>query len=236
MGARVVEHIYCMPKEVEEKPEFNIEQLFGSKTRVRLLRLMLDDPERAYYVRELTRRIDAQLNSVRRELKNLIDIGILLESEGNILPEEERGKPKKNDKKKYYKANANFSFFPELRSIMKKSAILSNKSFVHDLEAKGKLDLLLLTGRFIDREDIPSDVLVVGTLKPEALQESVAAFEAEIGREINYTYMPRDEFYYRREVSDRFLDSLLVVDRVVLVNNTDLELWSCTLMDKTLTN
>ncbi len=205
-------------------PEFNIEQLFGSKTRVRLLRLLLEDPGRAYYVRELTRRIDAQLNSVRRELQNLIDIGLLLEVEGTILPQEANGKTKRPDKKKYYKANEQFTFFPEMRSIMKKSAILSNKSFVHDLSGRGRVDIILLTGRFIDREDIPSDILVVGDLTSEDLQVAVAAFEAEIGREINYTYMPRDEFYYRREVSDRFLESLLVADRVVLSNNTDLDL------------
>ena len=213
-----------MPGTSDQNPDFNIEQLFGSKTRVRLLRLLLEHPGRAYYVRELTRRIDAQLNSVRRELKNLIDIGLISEVEGTILTEEGKQKETKKDKKKYYQANETFSFFSELRSIMKKSAILSNKTFVQDVKKKGKVDLLLLTGRFIDREDIPSDVLVVGTLKADHLQAAVAAFEAEIGREINYTYMPKEEFYYRKEVSDRFLDSLLVADRVILVNETELEL------------
>ena len=204
--------------------ESTIEQLFGSKTRVRLLRLLLEEPERAYYVRELTRRIDAQLNSVRRELQNLIDIGLILEVEGTILPEENKGTPKKSDKKKYYQANQACSFFSEMRSIMKKSAMLSNKSFIHDLQSKGEVNLLLLTGQFIDREDIPSDVLIVGALTPEALQAAVATFESTIGREVNYTYMPKDEFYYRREVGDRFLESLLVKDRVILVNETDLVL------------
>ena len=35
-----------------------IEQLFGSKTRVMLLRLFLNNPEKFYYVRELTRNLD----------------------------------------------------------------------------------------------------------------------------------------------------------------------------------
>ena len=60
-------------------PAFRIEQLFGSRTRARLLGLFLENSHRAFFVRELARRIDAQLNSVRLELKNLVDVGIVLE-------------------------------------------------------------------------------------------------------------------------------------------------------------
>ncbi len=52
-----------------------IEQLFGSKTRVKLLGLFYSNPDRPFYVRELTRKIDEQINSVRRELANLLDVG-----------------------------------------------------------------------------------------------------------------------------------------------------------------
>ena len=48
-----------------------MEQLFGSKTRVKLLQLFFRNPNRAFYVREITRKIDEQINSVRRELANL---------------------------------------------------------------------------------------------------------------------------------------------------------------------
>ena len=46
-----------------------IDTLFGSKTRVKLLYLFLNNPGRAFYVREITRRVDEQINSVRRELQ-----------------------------------------------------------------------------------------------------------------------------------------------------------------------
>src|ERR1700742_3076811 len=54
-----------------------IEQLFGSKTRVKLLQLFYSNPNRAFYVREITCKIDEQINSVRRELSNLLSIGII---------------------------------------------------------------------------------------------------------------------------------------------------------------
>src|ERR1700735_4171752 len=60
-----------------------IEQLFGSKTRVKLLRLFLSNPDRSFYVREITRKIDEQINSVRRELANLLNIGIIKSDSSN---------------------------------------------------------------------------------------------------------------------------------------------------------
>ena len=66
-------------EEDKDSEDFKIEQLFGSKTRARLLSLFLENSERCFYVRELTRRIDAQLNSVRRELQNLVRLGIVEE-------------------------------------------------------------------------------------------------------------------------------------------------------------
>jgi len=210
-------------------PDFSLEQLFGSKTRVRFFRLLLDNPERSFYVRELTRRIEAQLNSVRRELKNLVDIGIILEVEGKILENEDddendeseedtKVKGKTNTKKKYYRAYAVFSFFEELRSIMKKSSVLMNKSFVIEVEKKGKIDFLFLTGRFIDNKTVPSDLLIVGEIKIDDLQQAISNFEVEIGHEVNYTYMPKEEFIYRQEIKDRFLSSLLQTEKVVLIN------------------
>src|SRR5258708_38143413 len=60
-----------------------IEQLFGSKTRVKLLQLFYSNPNRSFYVREITRKIDEQINSVRRELANLLSIGIIKSEETN---------------------------------------------------------------------------------------------------------------------------------------------------------
>jgi hypothetical protein len=204
---------------------FRIEQLFGSRTRARLLGLFLENSERAFFVRELARRIDAQLNSVRRELKNLVDVGIVLEVDGEIA---ESAKPQvgvevgdsedgsKVDNKRFYQANQNFPIFEDLRGVMKKVAVLMNHTLTQELAKHGRLDLLVLTGSFTDAHSVLTDILVVGELKEEGIQRSISEFEKEIGREVNYTYMPREEFEYRRDVGDRFLASILQGKRVVL--------------------
>ena len=56
-----------------------IDALFGSKTRVKLLHLFLNNPGQPFYVREITRKIDEQINSVRRELSNMLEVGIIIQ-------------------------------------------------------------------------------------------------------------------------------------------------------------
>src|SRR3954462_11254913 len=80
-----------------------IEQLFGSKTRVKLLSLFYNNPGRPYYVREITRKVDEQINSVRRELSNLLAIGII--------------RSESNNNRLYYEVNQKYQFYAPLRSI-----------------------------------------------------------------------------------------------------------------------
>jgi predicted transcriptional regulator len=55
-----------------------VDALFGSKTRVKLLHLFLNHPGQSFYVREITRLVDEQINSVRRELSNMLEVGVIL--------------------------------------------------------------------------------------------------------------------------------------------------------------
>src|ERR1051326_7065453 len=80
-----------------------IEQLFGSKTRVKLLYLFYSNPNRSFYVREITRKIDEQINSVRRELGNLLTIGIITSDS--------------TDNKLYYEVNQKFEHYEALLSM-----------------------------------------------------------------------------------------------------------------------
>ena len=64
----------------EKKTAPAIDGLFGSKTRVKLLHLFFNNPGRAFYGREITRIIDEQINSVRRELANLLNVGVIKSS------------------------------------------------------------------------------------------------------------------------------------------------------------
>src|SRR5476649_1876382 len=80
-----------------------IDALFGSKTRVKLLHLFLNNPGKSFYVREITRKIDEQINSVRRELSNMLEVGIITSDS--------------SDNKLYYQVNQRYDYYVPLRAI-----------------------------------------------------------------------------------------------------------------------
>lgn len=196
------------------RDDFKLEQLFGSKTRARLLGLFLQNSGQSFFVRELTRKIDAQLNSVRREISNLLKMGLIIE----IKKEKKSGTRTLSDKKKYYTANPDFLLFDDLRSLFKKVKILLKNNLVQQIDTKGRIDYLAFTGKFVDEEDVPTDIIIVGTIDQKVLQKLVKAFETEFGEELNYTLMPRDEFLYRKQITDRFLFSILEREQVVMID------------------
>jgi hypothetical protein len=70
----------------------------------------------------------------------------------------------------------------------------------------------------VDNKDVQTDLLIVGGIDQKALQKIVSEFEAELGYEINYTLMTKDEFNYRRQITDRFLFAILGGEKVVMVD------------------
>jgi DNA-binding transcriptional ArsR family regulator len=200
-----------------------LEQLFGSKTRVRLLRLLLNHPGRPFFVRELSRRVGAQINAVRNEIDNLSKLGLLLASEGAPPEgeefEEERPKGRRAaGQRKYYRVNTDSVIYPELRDLFAKSQVLVERDFVQKLAAAGNISYLALAGFFVGEKDAPTDVFVVGRVAREKIVTVIRAFEREVGREINFTIMTPQDYKYRREVTDRFLYSLLEARKIVVLD------------------
>lgn len=188
------------------------EQLFGSKTRVKLLSLFLNNPGRSYYVREITRKIDEQINSVRRELSNLLSIGII-RSEGS-------------NNRLYYEVNPKYEHYKELRNIfsnipIKNKAIRETKEedqITKKLRATGQIELAFLTGSFVHDNQVGVDICVIGDVNRAGVAKVVAELEKEQGRELNYTIMTPEDYSYRMNLNDRFLTSIMETKRIVLID------------------
>ncbi|MFA5188087.1 MAG: hypothetical protein WC460_01850 [Patescibacteria group bacterium] len=185
-----------------------LEQLFGSHTRMKLLQLFLSNPEEKYFVRELTRILDSQINAIRRELENLEELGIIILSEDTS----------EDANRKFYQSNVKFVLYPELKSIFQKSQFLLEKKFANSLKKAGKVYYLALTGSFTGDKNIPIDILIVGNLNKKNFVKVMKSFEKDLRREINYTLLDKDEFNYRRSVADRFLYSILDAEKIVMID------------------
>src|SRR5688572_10285718 len=190
-----------------------LEQLFGSKTRVRLLRLFLNNAKDAYFVRELTRKIGAQINAVRNELDNLVERGLVaavVDFDDEEAEDKAKGKNRRSvQQRKYYRINVDSLLYPEMRALFMKAQVMLEKDFVRRLTVAGPISYLALTGFFVSEEPSPTDLLVVGKINREKLAAVIRNFEREVGREVNYTVLTPQEYRYRRDVTDRFLYSIL---------------------------
>ncbi|MEK7211641.1 MAG: hypothetical protein AAB731_03335 [Patescibacteria group bacterium] len=187
-----------------------LEQLFGSKSRAKLLRLFLanDGEDGRFYVRELARKLGLQLNSVRRELFNLESIGMLI-SEGIS-----------GEKRKFYRLNKDFVLYKELKMLFSKSEFFTENKFIKEIKESGKINLLILTGGFVGVKDFPTDLLIVGKINRKILAKKISDFEKELGRGINYTFFSPQEYKYRKDLTDKFLYGILEGKKIMLINNS----------------
>jgi hypothetical protein len=193
-----------------------VEQLFGSKTRVKLLYLFYSNPNRSFYVREITRKIDEQINSVRRELGNLLTIGII--------------KSDSNDNKLYYEVNQKYEHYDPLQAIFggkprtklktpKQESVAGTPS---DLQSVGNIDLALYTGQFTRDESSGIDLLIVGNVNQNKLNKYIIELERQEGKEIRYTVFSVEDYRYREQIHDRFLDILKSSKKQVLIDKHSL--------------
>jgi hypothetical protein len=193
-----------------------IEQLFGSKTRVKLLQLFYSNPNRSFYVREITRKIDEQINSVRRELANLLNTGIIVSDNTN--------------NRLYYEVNQTYEYYDPLLAIFGKpattgQAIKARKATTpaagpeqDKFKALGNLEIVLYTGQFTRDESSGIDMLIVGDVNQNALHKFVTELEAQENKDLRYTVMPVTEFTYRRQINDRFITTVLDSKKQVLID------------------
>ena len=184
------------------------EQLFGSKTRVKLIRIFLDNPDKLFYVRELTRMSDSLINSVRRELQNLINLKIIIEQKVSSKKKKDQVVSKINAKK-FYQLNPKNIFQKDLQSLFSKGKVLVEKKLVDRIKRMGDIKYLALGGVFTHDERAVSDLFVVGDFDKQKMIAVLNKFEKELEKDINYTVMQEEEFKLRNDISDRFLLDIL---------------------------
>ncbi|MBR3176878.1 transcriptional regulator [Candidatus Saccharibacteria bacterium] len=182
-----------------------LEKLFGSKTRAKLLSLFFENTEKSYYVREITRVIEEQINSVRRELTNLSALGLV--------------KIENYENKVYYSANMKHPFARPMTEIFARSNSTSYASDTGDVKAVKKKSIweeyvrpvsnlitaLIVTNRIPGQDGL--DLLVIGDNRTHKLTHWAEVVEKRQGKPLNYVIISREDYIYRKSVRDKFLSN-----------------------------
>ena len=83
-----------------------LQDLFISKVRVDILKLLLLNPGKSFHVRGIVRAVEVEINAIRRELARLEGISLVVKRQsGNRI---------------YYTANTSHLYYPELVSLLAK--------------------------------------------------------------------------------------------------------------------
>lgn len=184
------------------------EKLFGSKTRAKLLELFFANVNKTFYVREITRVIEEQINSVRRELTNLESIGVI--------------RNETYDNKVYYAANMRHPYAHAFQEMFGQRGAVTpgriqqvrrtpSNSWDEYIKPVAKyLRAMMLMNRAPGQDGI--DLLIIGDDRTKKLTRWAEVVEQKQGKPLDYVILSRDDFLYRKSVKDRFVMDILEMD------------------------
>ena len=184
-------------------PTSPLKDLFVSQVRVDILKLFLLNPGAEYHVRGITRKVGTEINAVRRELENLVNLGLLKKA------------PRKN--RLYYSVKSGFPYFNEVLGLIVKDEGIGKSLAKGRSLGDVKLALIsipYLKGRVAGPNDI--DLLIVGRVASAKIAKIVKAEEKRRNQEINYTILSESEFKALKKRRDLFLLSAIFQPKIIL--------------------
>jgi len=186
-----------------------LKNLFSSEVRIQLLTLFLLHPEREYYLRELSTRLQVSPRQVSLELSNLYKIELI--------------KKRISGNQHFYSANPQHPLFPDLQNIFIKTVGLKDVlqknlqpfqtqilyCFVYGSMAKGVVTA---------KSDI--DLMIIGTVSSKSISGPVMNAGQEMQREINYSVFPLQEVKSRLRNKDHFFCTIWSESKIFILGNS----------------
>ncbi|PID83683.1 hypothetical protein CSB09_04860 [Candidatus Gracilibacteria bacterium] len=179
----------------------DLSRLFGSKSRVKILEKFvieatLNTQKEGFFIRELCRDLDEQINAVRRELINLENLGILKSYDKN--------------KKKYYNLNTHCVIYDQLMEIFLKNYDVM-KPMKDFFKGRRTLELVTLSDAILDfRNETTNnivDIFIIGEL--DKIEFNNFLEKTFFGKKIKYAIMSLEDFTNRLEYDDKLVLSIL---------------------------
>lgn len=191
--------------------KLDLEKIFWSKCRKKILEKFLLEYESGnidgFYMRELSRELDEQINSIKRELDSLSEMGVL--------------KSKLISKKKVFYLNKSFFLLEEFKSIFVKNfdPIPQLKSY---FKWEKGLELVMinssLQNRLVEWSNNVVDILIIWEIDKIGFWETL--MKIFFDRKIKYATLSREDFYKRLEFNDKLILDILWQDGNIMLKDT----------------
>ena len=183
-------------------------KLFGSKLRSKVLGWLFLHPDERYFVRQLKGLLDEDSTNISRELARLEKMGILTCcTEG---------------RQKYYQVNPKCPVFSELEGLVRKTAGLADilRDVLKPLSRKIKVAFIygsMAKGLAKSQSDV--DLIVIGSSTFAEVVNAITKAQHELGREVNPSTYPVDEFRQKVLTSHHFINTVLKEPKIFLIGD-----------------
>lgn len=183
--------------------------LFG-KTRRSLLGLLFTNDKESFYLREIIRTLGLGRGAVQRELARLTGSGLIIRTaRGNQV---------------FYQANRQSPVFTELKSLMVKTAGVSDVVRDSLEDVSGQIKVAFLYGSIVMGTDTATsdiDLVVIGSAGFGDVTEALSAAEDKLGREVNPTVYSVSEFRKKVKEGHHFVTSVQNSPRIIVIGDED---------------
>ncbi len=198
-------------------------KLFGSASRVKLMRLFLMNPEDVFDKTEMGKRSKIAGDTLRREIKLLEDVGLIKARSVVKMKPSKTGKGELEKRKVAgYGLDVSFAYLAALRALVTEIA-LGKEDVSARFRNCGQMKLIIVSGIFLDETDSRVDVLLVGDkLKKPIIEGVLRRLEAELGKELTYGIMETPDFEYRFGIYDKFIRDIIDYPHLVVLNKLNL--------------
>jgi uncharacterized protein len=181
--------------------------LFG-RTRGAVLAVLYGHAGESYYLRQLARMTGITLGPVQRELRQLVDAGLVTK--------------RIQGTQTLFTANASSPIFAEMRSIVAKTVGMHDVLLTALSPLKSKIDLAFVYGsvaRSGETAQSDIDLMVVGTARFADVVERIADAQKTLNREINPTVYTAKEF--SSKLRGNFLKTVLGGKKLFIIGDED---------------
>jgi hypothetical protein len=201
-------------------------KLFGSATKVKLMRMFLFNEDNAYSFSEIVERTKSQPKDCKKEIIGLMNIGLIKNRQ--VVKDVNVKKGKKIQVKKVqdtgYFLDQKFPYLQALKNLLITVSLHADDNLVKKFATVGRIKLFLASGVFIQEWDTRVDLLIVGDdINFSKLENVIKTIEAEVGREIVYSAFETEDFDYRYGMHDRLIMDIVDFPHTTLVDKLGID-------------
>jgi hypothetical protein len=181
-------------------------KLLGGIPRVKIMRLFLLNPEGGFETADITERCRINPAHSRKAMSQLAAMDLIFKKA--FVKETKNAKSEKIIKKKIqgWFLNPNFPYIHELRQLLVEGEFFKHTDLAKRFRPAGRIQLLVVSGIFIQDSESRLDLLIVGdNLKKNLIQKTVTILESELGKELAYAVFETADFKYRVSMYDKLL-------------------------------